>query len=116
MKFLILFLVLSTSIQPLQAGVCDMDMDMEKGQATSHHMQDSDGLNHDCCDSDDSDDSNFEQGCGEMMHCGSCNASVSTLPGIYRFNSYWEIQYSPVESFDALLPSHSAPLFRTPIA
>jgi len=34
MKFLILILVLAISIQPLQAGPCDMDM--EKSQETSH--------------------------------------------------------------------------------
>ena len=114
MKFLILFLVLSISIQPLQAGVCDMDM--EKGQETAHPMQDSNEGQHDCCDSNEPDDPDSQQGCGTMMHCGSCNAAFSTLPSIYRFNSYWVSQYSQALSSDPLLPSHSTPLFRPPIA
>lgn len=44
MKFLILFLVLAISAQPLQAGFCDMDMG--KNQETPHHMDmsDSEGM------------------------------------------------------------------------
>jgi hypothetical protein len=114
MKFLILFLILAISIQPLQAGVCDMDM--EQGQEASHHMQAPDEGDHDCCDSEDSDGSDSQPNCGSLMHCGSCNASFSTLPDIYRFNASWVIQYSPALSSDALPPSHSTPLFRPPIA
>jgi hypothetical protein len=51
MKFLILILVLAISAQPLQAGFCDMDM--EKSQKTSHHMEHYDHDAHDFCVSDD---------------------------------------------------------------
>ena len=100
------------SIQPLQAGVCDM----ESGQEASHTMEHSDDGNHDCCDSDDSDDSDSQSGCDSMMHCGSCNATVSTLPGILKFNARWATNYSPELSSGVELPSHSAPPFRPPIA
>ena len=49
MKFLILILVLAISAQPLQAGVCDMDM--EQSQETTHPMDMSGSDGHDCCDS-----------------------------------------------------------------
>ena len=113
MKFLILFLVLTIGVQPLQAGVCDMDM--EKDQVSSHHMQDSDEGDHDCCDADEPEDSDSQPGCGNMMYCGSCNATFSPLSGVYRFNDDWANQYSLALSSDSLLPSHSTPLFRPPI-
>ena len=111
MKFLILILVLAISIQPLQAGFCDMDM--EKSQETSHHMERSDDGNHDCCDSDDSDS---QSGCESSMHCGPCHVFFSTLPSIYKFNSSWVTRYSSELSSNVVFPSHSAPPFRPPIA
>ena len=109
MKFLILFLALMISIQPLQAGVCDM----ETSQDAPHHMEHSEGGDHDCCDSDDSDS---QSGCEGMMHCGSCNASFSTLPGILKFNARWVTHYSQELSSGVVHPSHSVPPFRPPIA
>lgn len=109
MKFLILFLVLAISIQPLQAGVCDM----ETSQDVSHQMDRSDDGDHDCCDSDDS---GSEPGCGNMMHCGFCSATFSTLPGIYKFNAGWATRYSTGLISGFVFPSHSAPPFRPPIA
>ena len=111
MKFLILILVLAISIQPLQAGPCDMDM--EKSQETSHHMKNSDDGNHDCCDSDDSDS---QSGCESSMHCGPCHAFFSALPSAYKFNSSG-VTHCPSElTSNVEFPSHSAPPFRPPIA
>ena len=108
MKFLILFLVLAISIQPLQAGFCDM----EASQDVSHQMQASDDGNHDCCDSDDP---GSQSGCGSLMHCGFCMTSFSALPRSYEFNPVWVTHYSPGLPSEVVFPSHSAPPFRPPI-
>lgn len=97
------------SIQPLQAGVCDMDT----SQDVPHHMEQPEGGDHDCCDSDDSDS---QSGCEGMMHCAPCNASFSTLPGIFKFNARWVTHYSQELSSSVVQPSHSSPPFRPPIA
>ena len=112
MKYLTFILVLLISIQPLQAGFCDM----ESGQEAPQTMDHSDEGNHDCCDSDDSDASDSQSGCDSMMHCGSCNAAFSALPSILKFNARWATNYSPELSSGFELPSHSAPPFRPPIA
>ena len=111
MKFLVLFLILAISIQPLQAGICDMDM--EDSHETSHHMPSTDDRDHDCCDSEEPDS---QTDCGNLMHCGSCHASFSALPAIPRVNAYQLIQYSPALSSDALPASPYTPLLRPPIA
>ena len=111
MKYLTFVLVLLISIQPLQAGYCDM----ETGQEAPQTMDHSDDGSHDCCDSDDSDNSDFQSECDGMMHCGSCHASVSTLPSILKFNTRWATSYSPELSSGFELPSHSTPPFRPPI-
>jgi hypothetical protein len=113
MKFLILILVLAISAQPLQAGFCDMDMDMEKSQETSHHMDHSDDDGHDCCDKNDTDS---QEGCGSEMNCGPCFVSVSTLPGLMKVNPVWGHQHYQNLSSDVVLPSHSSPPFRPPIS
>jgi hypothetical protein len=113
MKFLILILVLAISAQPLQAGFCDMDMDMEKSQETSHHMDNSDDDGHDCCDKNDTDS---QEGCGSEMNCGPCFVSVSTLPSLMKVIPVWgHLHYQDLSS-DVVLPSHSSPPFRPPIS
>jgi hypothetical protein len=109
MKFMILFLILAISIQPLQAGFCDM----EAGQDITHNMEHADDGNHDCCDSDDSGSLTE---CESMMHCGSCHAAYSSLPTIYKFNAGWVTHYFLGSSSGGVFPSHSAPPFRPPIA
>jgi hypothetical protein len=111
MKFLILILVLVISAQPLQAGFCDMDM--EKSQETSHHMEHSDHDGHDCCDSDDTDS---QKGCDSGMNCGFCSAGVSALPGMLKIDAILVHQYSQNLSSSVVLPSHSSPPFRSPIS
>ena len=111
MRLLILILVLAISIQPFQAGACDMDM--EKNQETSHHMDDSDDGKHDCCDSDESDS---QSGCEGLMLCSPCSTFFSALPSVYKFNSSWVIRYTSELSSNVVFPSHSAPPFRPPIA
>jgi len=111
MKFLILMLVLAISSQPLQAGFCDMDM--ETGQETSHHMEDSDHDSHDCCDPENTDG---QEGCDSEMQCGPCFASVSALPGMIKVNPIWGNHQSWNLSSGIVLPSHSSPPFRPPIS
>jgi hypothetical protein len=111
MKFLILILVLAISAQPLQAGFCDMNM--EKNQESSHHMDHSDEVNHDCCDSNDADK---QEGCGNEMNCGPCFVSVSMLPSLLKVNPTWGSHHSLDLSSGIVLPSHSSPLFRPPIS
>jgi len=111
MKLLILFLIVAISAQPLQAGFCDMDM--EKSQESSHHMELSDQDGHDCCDSDDSD---TQEGCDGEMNCGFCFASVSALPSMIKMSATWTHDYSQGFSSGVVLPSHSSPPFRPPIS
>jgi len=111
MRILIFILVLAINIQPLQAGFCDMDMG--KGQDSSHHMNHFDDENHDCCDSDDS---GSQAGCEGSAHCGPCQAFFSTLPSVYQFQSSWVGRYSPELSSNVVFPNNSAPPFRPPIA
>jgi hypothetical protein len=111
MRILILLLVLAISTQPLQAGICDMDM--EKGQESSHHTQESENNEHDCCDSDDSDS---KDGCDGEMKCGFCFANVSALPDFIKANSTWVSHFSLDLSSGVILPIHSSPPFRPPIS
>jgi len=109
MKVLILFLALAISAQPLLAGVCDM----ESNQEASHHMVQADEGGHDCCDSDQDEQ---QPGCDGEMQCGSCGATVSALPDVFKVNARWENQYSLNLSSGLVLPSHSSPPFRPPIS
>jgi hypothetical protein len=109
MKFLILILVLAISAQPLQAGFCDMDM--EKSQKTSHHMEHYDHDAHDFCVSDDT---GLQKGCDNETNCGFCSASVSALPSMIKINATLVHHYSQTLSSCVVLPSHSSPPFRPP--
>ena len=116
MKVLVLILVLAISAQPLQAGFCDMDM--EKNQETSHHMDHSDmdhsdQENHRCCDSDESDS---PTGCDSNMNCGPCFVSFSMIPSLARF--FADITHSDALGLSpgVVLPSHTSPLYRPPIS
>ena len=111
-----MILVLAISAQPLQAGFCDMDM--EKNQETSHHMDHS-GMDHSdhegykCCDSDESDSST---GCDSNMNCGPCFVSVSMISNLTKFSAEYTHQYTPRLSSGVVLPSHNTPPFRPPIS
>jgi len=111
MRILTLLLVLAISTQPLQAGICDMDM--EKSQESPHHMQDSENGRHDCCDSDESDS---QDGCDSEMKCGFCFANLSAQPGAIKLSSTWVNLFSLDLSSGVILPSHSPPPFRPPIS
>jgi hypothetical protein len=111
MKTLILFLVLAISTQPLQAEFCAVDMEMN--QEGAHQMDHSDHDAPDCCDSDDS---NQTQGCDNNMNCGMCFLSTSALPDLMKLNPVWGHHYSLGLSSDLVLPSHSSPPFRPPIS
>lgn len=111
MKLLILFLVLAISTQPLQAGFCDMDL--EKSQQASHHMDESDAAGHDCCDTDDPDS---RESCDAGMNCGLCFVSASAIPSSMKFAPDWEHGYSMGFLSALALPSHSSPPFRPPIS
>jgi hypothetical protein len=111
MKLLILILVLAISAQPLQAGACDMDM--EKNQESTHHMDMSGPNGHDCCDTEDTDSLD---GCEAGMNCGMCFVSVSAISSIPRTVPVWSHLVYLESSSGVILPSHSSPPFRPPIA
>jgi len=111
MRILTLLIVLAISTQPLQAGICDMDM--EKSQESPHHMQDSENGGHDCCDSDESDS---QDGCDSEMKCGFCFANLTALPDTIKLSSTWVNLFSLGLSSGVILPSHSPPPFRPPIS
>lgn len=111
MKFLILILVLAISAQPLQAGVCDMDM--EESQETAHPMDMSGSSGHDCCDTEETES---DEGCGDGMNCCMCFVSVSALSSIPRVIPLWSQPAYREASTGVILPSHSSPPFRPPIA
>jgi hypothetical protein len=111
MKLLALILVLAISAQPLQVGACDMDM--ENSQDSTRQMDSSGPDGHDCCDTEDSDS---DEGCGAGMHCGMCFVSVSAIFSIPRVVPVWSHPVYLESSSGLILPSHSAPPFRPPIA
>ncbi len=111
MKLLILVLVLAISAQPLQVGACDMDMD--KSQETTQQTEQSGSDGHDCCDTEEADS---QDNCGAGVHCGMCFVSVSAVPVIPRVISFWSHPVFSVSSTGVILPSHSSPPFRPPIA
>jgi hypothetical protein len=116
MKFWVLILVLAISVQPLQAGFCDMNL--EESPETSHQMdhsgQDPSGTGgHDCCGSDDSDS---PAGCDGDMNCGPCFVSVSAIPSFTRFTTVVVRPDAPTLPSGVVLPSHTAPPFRPPIS
>lgn len=116
MKFWSLILVLAIIAQPVQAGFCDMDMEMN--QETPHHMvlsdpDESDRAGHDCCGSDEPESSD---GCGSDMDCGSCFAGVSAIPNLARIPVAFGHQHTPGLISGVVLPSHTSPLFRPPIS
>ena len=111
MKVLIFILVLALSAPPLQAGFCDMDM--EKGQQNMHHMDKSSHGKHGCCDPEEADS---PHGCDSGMNCGFCFVHATALPHVMKFVPAWERIYSVDISSGLVLPSHSSPPFRPPIA
>lgn len=111
MKLLVLILVLAISAQPLQIGACDMDMD--NSQETTQQVEHPGSNKHDCCDTEEADS---QGNCEAGMHCGMCFVSVSALPVIPRVVSFWSHPVYSVSSTGDILPSHSSPPFRPPIA
>ena len=109
MKILILFLVLAISTQPLQAGFCDVNM--EKNQESSHHMDDAVNTGHDCCDSYDAD---VQKGCDGGVICGNCFASVFASLSVTSVNPTWANHYPMNLSSCVILPGHSSPPFHPP--
>ena len=111
MKFLVLILVLAISAQPLQAGACDMDM--EESQETTHHMDMSGSNGHDCCETEETE---TDEGCDTGMNCCMCFVSVSAISSIPRVVPLWSHPAYHEASTGVMLPSHSSPPFRPPIA
>ena len=111
MKFLAFILVLALSAPPLQAGVCDMDIEQsqESGQSMAHPGAD----DHACCDPEPVDE---PQSCEGGMDCCPCYVSASVLPTLPR------VAAGPPSSLVAdrltgdLLPSHGTPPYRPPIS
>ena len=110
MKFLILFLVLSISAQPVQAVQCDIDM--ETGSLLTHYLEHSDHNTPDGCDIDRPD---LKNGCDNAIQCVFCGATVSLISA-HSIDTEWGSRYSPDLSTGVILPSHSLPPFRPPIS
>ena len=112
MKYLILFLILTITAQPLSAESCDMEMD----QTTSGHMMNMDHDSHeksDCCDSDSAD---IQEGCDGAMNCGFCPVTVSATIEISNYLVSW-IPHHPGAVFSGLIAAdHSPPPFHPPIS
>jgi len=87
MKILILFLVLTITAQPLQAGTCDMDTNSARGSAMNmdhpmdhamrHDVGSAQHQKHDCCDSGKTDS---QDSCDNAMNCGMCLAGHLAIP------------------------------------
>lgn len=111
MRILVLVLVLAISAQPLQAGACDMGVG--QSQEIGQDVDMSGSNDHDCCDSEETDS---DEGCSAGMHCGMCFVSVSAIHSIPRVVPFWSHPVYRESSTGAILPSHSSPPFRPPIA
>lgn len=111
MKWLIFILVLLIAAQPVQAGVCAMDTGDDP--PTAHHADMAASSGHACCDTDDTDP---RDACDTGMNCGMCFVSVSALPMIPRVEPAWSRPVYGEFSTGVILPSHSSPPFRPPIA
>jgi hypothetical protein len=111
MKLLVIFLILTLGVQPLQAGPCDMNA--EEGQAPAHHMDMSDQSGHDCCDPEPDD---RQEGCEGGMQCCPCFVSVFAVHTVVRISPAWERVYLSDLPRGMVPPSHSSPPFRPPIS
>ena len=111
MRLLVFILILTIGVQPLQAGSCDMEM--EESPQTSHHMDMTSPQSHDCCDTKQSEST---ENCETGMDCGMCFVSVSAIPDIPRIYPVWNKPVYRGSSSGIMLPSHSSPPFRPPIA
>jgi hypothetical protein len=114
MKTLVLFLIITISIQPVQAGFCDM----ESGQSAAHHQDASHDMEsgHDeggpCCDSAQPEST---QDCDSDMQCGFCAAGVSAVFATQKVDLMHLIHNSGHLSSGVVTSSHSHPPFRPPI-
>jgi hypothetical protein len=121
MKIWVALLILAISIQPLQAGSCDMDQEQDTHiQATGHpasHMSQADGGHdgadkpgHDCCDPQRTGD---PSGCQDMVNCGSCLATA--VPSATRALASTPAAWPPAGGTAALALDHSSPPYHPPI-
>jgi hypothetical protein len=113
MKFLVFILALAINAQPLQAGLCDMDM--EENQETPQQVDGGAEAGHDCCDEGDADNQQ-EQGCEGKTHCSPCFVSAPLLPATARLQLDWSPQHTESALLSLALSSHSSPPFRPPIS
>lgn len=112
MKMLVAMLVLMIAAQPVQAGLCDMDL---SGDPTSHagmqQRMDADSSAHDCCQSPDRD---RDMGCADMP-CGTCVAGVQAIPAAASLPALAPVGVYIDLHEGVITPSHSSPPFRPPI-
>ncbi len=115
MKYLLLLLVLTISVPPLQAGHCDME-----AEPTAMHHMDHEGMtdggmeDNDCCDSKQDDQ---QSGCDQTVQCGSsCMVLVSNISTVQNVGVVWGRDFSQSLAAGQLTPSHSHPPFRPPIS
>ena len=115
MKYLISFMILVSSLQPLQAGGCAMDAQTNGGHDT-HHMAEADKMNaarHSCCDPAAP---MAAQDCNQDMSCGSCHVSAAAPLSVNKLTIIWAMPGFRALSSGVVAPSHAAPPFKPPIA
>ena len=109
MKYLVLILILALNIQPLQAGVCDM----ESEQAMTHHAAQDSGSEDDTCCAGLADS---PVGCEHAFQCSFSTVFASLLPALSNLKLSIDNPQSGSLATSQLTPSHSSPPFRPPIS
>jgi hypothetical protein len=113
MRILTLILILAISVQPLQAGHCDMGSEQGAAQDASHHMDMGTAAGHDCCDTG-ADSGGGD--CAGGFYCGPCATVVPLTTEFPRIAPLWQRSYVAESTSGVILPSHSSPPYRPPIA
>jgi hypothetical protein len=112
MKHVILAIFILIAVQPVQASLCAMDMDMGMEHGAQHEM-DTDGSHPDCCDNDKQGPSGP---CDPQMHCGAAPAGVAVLDLGPDSATVPVAGLLPSFRTKPLSPSFDSPPFRPPIS
>jgi len=110
MKHVILAIFILIAVQPVQASLCAMDLDMDHG---AQHEMDTDRSHPDCCDNDKQDPTGS---CDPQMHCGAAPASLAVLDVSADSATIPVAGHPPSFKNRPLSPSFDSPPFRPPIS
>ena len=108
MKYLLLILAILIALPSAQAGVCGM------GGMQDSIEQASEG--HDCCPDEGVDEAPAEQPCEGGSHCAGCIITVAVVPLSLEAAAHQLPHADFTVPMAQLVPSHSAPPYRPPIA